>query len=49
MELISKKTNKPYRVCARNEPAPPRAILSRQQTGSDADALDVLNSIYAEA
>ena len=47
MELTSKRTNKPYRVCARNEP-PPRTILSRQQT-NDADAVDVLNSIYAEA
>ena len=42
MELVSKKTGKPYRVCARNEPAPPRAI--RQQT-NDADAL--LNELYA--
>ena len=23
MELVSKKTNKPYHVCAREEPAPP--------------------------
>ena len=45
--LVSKKTGKPYRVCARNEPAPPRTILTRQQTGSDADALDVLNAVYA--
>ena len=49
MELVSKKTGKPYRVCARNEPAPPRTILTRQQTGSDADAVDVLNEIYAES
>ena len=49
MELMSKKTGKPYRVVARNEPAPQRTVLSRQQTGSDADALDVLNEIYAEA
>ena len=48
MELISKKTNKPYRVCARND-AMPRTILTRQQTGSDAEVVDVLNEIYAEA
>ena len=46
MELVSKKTNKPYRVVARNEPAPPRTILKREQS-SDADALDVLNAVYA--
>ena len=46
MELVSKKTNKPYRVCARNEPAGPRTILKREQS-SDADALDVLNDVYA--
>ncbi len=45
---VSKKTGKPYRVCARNEPAPQRTILKHEQS-SDADALDVLNSIYAEA
>ena len=50
MELVNKWTNKKYYVCARNEPAPPqRTVLSRQQTSSDAEALDVLNSIYAEA
>ena len=49
MELVSKKTGKPYRVCARNEPAPQRTILTRQQTSSDADAHDVLNELYAEA
>ena len=48
MELVSKKTGKPYRVCARNEPAPPRTILKREQS-SDADALDVLKDVYAEA
>ena len=48
MELVSKKTNKPYRGCARNEPAPPRTILSREQS-SDADALDLLNEVYSEA
>ena len=46
MELMSKRTNKKYHVCARTEP---RTILTRQQTGSDSDALDVLNEIYAEA
>ena len=48
MELTNKKTGKPYHVCARNEPAPPRTVLSRQQT-NEAEALDVLNEIYAEA
>ena len=48
MELTSKKTGKPYRVCARNEPAPPRTILTRQQT-SDTDASALLNELYAEA
>ena len=48
MELVSKKTGKPYRVCARNEPAPPRAILSRQQT-NDVDASALLNELYSEA
>ena len=48
MELMSKKTGKPYRVCARNEPAPPRTVLSRQQT-NDADAPALLNELYAEA
>ena len=48
MELMSKKTGKPYRVCARCEPAPPRTVLSRQQT-NDADASALLNELYAEA
>ena len=53
MELTSGRTGAPYKVFSRQEwvdrdTAPPRAILSRQQT-NDADALDVLNSIYAEA
>ena len=53
MELKSGRTGAPYKVFSRQEwvdrdTAPPRAILSRQQT-SDSDALDVLNSIYAEA
>ena len=30
MELTSKRTGKPYHVCARTEPTPQRAILSRQ-------------------
>ena len=42
MELVSKKTNKPYRVCARCEPAPPRAILKREQSTTDP-----LDQIYA--
>ena len=47
MELVSKKTNKPYRVCARNEPAPPpRSILRREQSSIDTDTL---NDVYAKA
>ena len=42
MELMSKKTGKPYRVCARNEPAPPREILKREQSTTDP-----LDQIYA--
>ena len=53
MELTSGRTGAPYEVFSRLEwvdrdTAPPRTILSRQQT-NDADALDVLNEIYAEA
>ena len=53
MELTSGRTGAPYKVFSRQEwvdrdTAPPRAILSRQQT-NDADAVDVLNEIYAEA
>ena len=51
MELTSGRTGAGYKVFSRQEwidTAPPRAILSRQQT-SDADAADVLNEIYAEA
>ena len=53
MELTSGRTGAPYKVFSRQEwidrdTAPPRTILSRQQT-SDADAVDVLNEIYAEA
>ena len=46
MELISKKTNKPYRVCARNEPAAPRTILKREQS-TCASTTDPLGHIYA--
>ena len=51
--IWSGRTGAPYKVFSRQEwvdrdTTPPRAILSRQQT-SDADALDALNSIYAEA
>ena len=50
MELTSGRTGAPYKVFSRQEwvDAPPRTILSRQQT-NDAEALDVLNEIYAEA
>ena len=44
MELVSKKTGKPYHVCARTEPTPPRTILKRES--SDANAL---NDVYASA
>ena len=33
MQLVSKKTNKPYHVCAREDDPPPRTILRREQTG----------------
>ena len=54
MQLTSKRGGSPYYVFSRQEwvdrdTAPPRTILTRQQTSSDADTLDVLNSIYAEA
>ena len=52
MELTSGRTGAPYKVFSRQEwvdrDTPPRTILTRQRT-SDADALDVLNEIYAEA
>ena len=41
MQLVSKKTNKPYHVCAREEAAPPRTTLRREQT-SDYNSFDVL-------
>ena len=44
MELISKKTGKPYHVCAREEPAPPRTIL-RRETASDYSLDDVLREV----
>ena len=54
MQLTSKRGGPPYYVFSRQEwvdrdTAPQRTVLSRQQTSSDAEALDVLNSIYAEA
>jgi hypothetical protein len=44
MQLMSKKTNKPYHVCAREETAPTRTILRREQTG-DYNLEDVLGEI----
>jgi len=53
MRLTSKQSGAPYHVFSRQEyvdrDVMPRTVLIRQQTGSDADALDVLNEIYAEA
>ena len=53
MQLTSKQSGAPYHVFSRQDwvdrDAMPRTILTRQQTGSDADAVDVLNEIYAEA
>ena len=46
MELESKRTGKKYHVCARTESTPQRTILKREQS-SDADALGVLNDVYA--
>ena len=51
MELTSGRTGAPYKVFSRQEwvdTAPPRAILSRQQT-NDVDASALLNELYAEA
>ena len=53
MELTSGRTGAPYKVFSRHEwvdrdTAPPRAILSRQQT-NDVDASALLNELYAEA
>ena len=52
MQLTSKQSGAPYYVFSRQDwvdhDTAPRTVLSRQQT-SDADALDVLNEIYAEA
>ena len=53
MHLTSNQSGAPYYVFSRQDwvdrDTAPRTVLSRQQTSSDADALDVLNSIYAEA
>ena len=53
MQLTSKQSGAPYHVFSRQDwvdrDAMPRTILTRQQTGSDADALDVLNDVYTEA
>jgi len=53
MELTSGRTGAPYKVFSRQEwvdrDAMPRTVLTRQQTGSDADASALLNEIYAEA
>ena len=53
MELTSGRTGAGYKVFSRNEwvdrDTAPRTVLSRQQTGSDADASALLNEIYAEA
>ena len=46
MPLTSKKTGKPYHVCAREEPAPPRTILRREQTGGFS-LEDVLGEVVA--
>ena len=53
MRLTSKQSGAPYHVFSRQEyvdrDAMPRTVLTRQQTGSDADASALLNEIYAEA
>ena len=53
MQLTSKQSGAPYHVFSRQEyvdrDAMPRTVLTRQQTGSDADASALLNEIYAEA
>ena len=46
MQLVSKKTNKTYHVCAREEAAPPRTTLRREQS-SDYSLEDVLGDITA--
>ena len=53
MRLTSKQSGAPYHVFSRQDwvdrdTAPPRAILSRQQT-NDADASAILTELYAEA
>ena len=44
MQLTSKKTGKPYHVCAREEAAPTRTILRREVT-SDYNTFDVLGEV----
>ena len=44
MQLTSKKTGKPYHVCAREEPAPPRPTLRREVT-ADYTLDDVLGEV----
>ena len=46
MQLTSKKTGKPYHVCAREEAAPTRTTLRREQT-SDYNSFDVLGETTA--
>ena len=46
MPLTSKKTGKPYHVCAREEPAPPRTIL-RREVAADYNSYDALGEITA--
>ena len=46
MQLTSKKTNKPYHVCAREEATPPRTTLRREQT-ADYNTFDVLGDELA--
>jgi hypothetical protein len=47
MQLISKKTNRPYHVCAREEAAPPRVILRREVTADYTNSFDVLGDELA--
>ena len=46
MQLESKKTGKPYHVCAREEAAPTRTILRREVT-SDYNSFDTLGEVIA--
>ena len=45
MQLTSKKTGKPYHVCAREEAAPPRTILRREVTADYSNSYDVLGEV----